>query len=138
MVNQHHLTSSLRKKETIKLRGSLPGRLSDTVASRMLSPTALTNEGPPVTAPSFWLVTRTTIPLLSPCSRLGYHFSKTWSAYSKASALLWKQTMSNSKQLVLGLSISYFGSQIQTNYVWHLLLEKRLIWQIDIININNV
>lgn len=71
----------------------LPGRFSDTVASRMLSPTALINAGPPVIAPSFWLVTSTTIPLLLPSSILGYQRSKTWSAYSKASALLYKQNI---------------------------------------------
>ena len=36
-----------------ELNSRLPGRFSDTVASRILSPTAWTNAGPPVTAPSF-------------------------------------------------------------------------------------
>ncbi|KAL8166603.1 hypothetical protein V2J09_008102 [Rumex salicifolius] len=51
-------------------------KFSETVASRIVSPTAFTKEGPPVTAPSFWLVTSTTIPLLSPSSIVGYHRSR--------------------------------------------------------------
>lgn len=96
----------------------LPGRFSETVPSRTVSPTALRNEGPPLTAPSFWLVTSTTIPLLSPSSSVGYHFSSTWSAYSNASALLYKirkklmisvTFIKPQEATQLGLSIGWLG-----------------------------
>lgn len=91
-LQQIESVNNLKEPEFRNRKGNawIPGRFSDTVASRIVSPTAWIKAGPPVTAPSFWLVTSTTMPLLLPSSIVGYHFSKTWSPYSKASALLCK------------------------------------------------
>ena len=94
----------------------LPGRFSDTVESRIVSPTALMNAGPPVMAPSFWLVTSTTTPLLLPSSIEGYHFSNTWSAYSNASALLCKQITGPNQTECLLFGASIFCQGIKESY----------------------
>lgn len=85
------------------------------VASRTSSPTALTNAGPPVTAPSFWLVTSTTMPLLLPSSTLGYHFSNTWSAYSKASALLYNQ-LHHHQYSISKITSTFINIKTQNNF----------------------
>ena len=70
-------------------RGGMKKKYLEVLLSRIVSPTAWTKAAPPVTAP----VTSTTMLLLSPSSIEGYQRSKTWSIYSKASALFYKEKL---------------------------------------------